>query len=147
MVPETRNFISNTCTTDKRNCHNLCNLKELCQCGHFRVLFMAELYDRPNKVDRHSAKIQEHATATRGVSSIEFSTRRSKGDVEICNSTILPSLSIPPSATSSLLDGLFHFNHPLTKAIQYRSQTFLKTWAFSWTIASKARQMLFMIGR
>ncbi len=75
---------------------------------------MAELYDRPNKVDRHSAKIQELATAARGVSSIEFSTRRSKRDVEICYSTILPSLSIPPSATSSLLDGLFHVNHPVT---------------------------------
>ncbi len=42
------------------------------------------------------------------------------------------SLSIPLNSTTSLLDGLFHFNFPLpleVRAIPYRSQTLLKAWA------------------
>ncbi len=46
-------------------------------------------------------------------------------------------LSIPPNTTTSLLNGLLHFKYPLSlevRAIPYRSQMLLKTWAFSWTI-------------
>ncbi len=43
----------------------------------------------------------------------------------------LESLSIPPNATVSLLDGLFHFNYPLpleVRAFPYRLQALVKTW-------------------